>query len=104
MACSIWFDMTTLDKAIGTTDGASLLAAALGVTVQRLWNWRARGVPAEFCPAIEHATAGEVTCEELRSDVAWVRVADVSWPHPDGRPLVDHNKFTFAKTCEGKAA
>jgi DNA-binding transcriptional regulator YdaS (Cro superfamily) len=43
-----------------------------------------------LCVAAEGATDGAVTCEELRPDVAWVRIKDKSWPHPHGRPLVDH--------------
>lgn len=63
--------MSALQRAIDHAGGASKLAALLGVTVQRLINWVERGVPAERCPEIERATAGEVRCEDLRPDVAW---------------------------------
>ena len=33
-----------------------------------------------------------MTCEELLPSVAWVRIADPEWPHPKGRPLVDHTQ------------
>lgn len=48
-----------------------------------------RPVPSERCPAIELATEGQVTCEELRTDIKWSRIADAAWPHPDGRPVID---------------
>ena len=35
------------------------------------WKTGARQVPAERCPVIERATAGNVRCEDLRPDVDW---------------------------------
>lgn len=52
-------------------------AKALGVPAPLLSQWTAtdltkrRQVPAERCPEIEKATAGAVTCEELRPDIDW---------------------------------
>jgi DNA-binding transcriptional regulator YdaS (Cro superfamily) len=68
------------------------LATAIHVPAALVSQWKtgARPVPEDRCPAIEHATEGAVTCEELRPDVSWVRVPDATWPHPGGRPLVDH--------------
>lgn len=44
----------------------------------------------ENSAAIERATKGQVTCEELRPDDPWVRVKDRNWPwHPQGRPVLD---------------
>ena len=63
--------MSALQRAIQHSGGLSRLAAALGVSPQRLSNWLERGVPAEQCPLIERATDGAVRCEELRPDVAW---------------------------------
>jgi len=41
------------------------------VTIHQ-WAFRPdKQVPAERCPAIERATGGAVTCEELRPDVDW---------------------------------
>lgn len=52
---------------------ASELARSLGVSavVVSLWATGARSVPPSRCPAIERATGGAVTCEELRPDVDW---------------------------------
>ena len=49
------------------------LAAAIGVdpVVVSQWKTGARPIPAHHCPEIERATAGVVTCEELRPDVSW---------------------------------
>lgn len=47
-------------------------------------------VPAAKCPVIERVSKGKVTCEELRPDIKWVRLADGKWPwHRKGRPAVD---------------
>ncbi len=76
--------MSALQRAVDLLNGQAALAAAIGVKQQNVWNWLNRpgaAVPAEFCPAIERATRAAaaakgdptliVTCEELRSDVAW---------------------------------
>ena len=39
--------------------------------------------------AIERATEGQVTVEEIRPDATWLRVKDRAWPHPKGRPVLD---------------
>jgi DNA-binding transcriptional regulator YdaS (Cro superfamily) len=69
----------------------AVLARALGIPDQLLGQWAndVRPVPAERCPHIERATGGAVTCQELRPDVAWVRVKDKAWPHKAGRPCLD---------------
>lgn len=51
------------------------------------WARGKRPVPPHRCVAIERATAGEVTAEELRPDLAWVRVHEDGWP--DGKPVLD---------------
>lgn len=52
---------------------ARRLADEIGVPAPLISQWRrgVRPVPAERCPAIERATGGAVTCEELRPDVDW---------------------------------
>ena len=49
------------------------LARKLGVTAGAVSQWvnGFASVPAERCPAIEHATGGLVRCEDLRPDVRW---------------------------------
>jgi DNA-binding transcriptional regulator YdaS (Cro superfamily) len=49
----------------------SLIVSSLNVTKQVISNWKARGVPAEYCPQIEALTNGQVRCEDLRPDVQW---------------------------------
>lgn len=80
-------EKTALERACDRADGAAKLAALIGVSAQVLSNWKARGVPSDRCAAIEQATG--VPCEELRPDVAWVRIKDKAWPNPKGRPLID---------------
>jgi len=57
-------------RAVG---GLSALARLLGVAPPTVSQWASgvRPIPAERCPAIERATGGAVTCEELRPDVDW---------------------------------
>ena len=53
--------------------GQAALARILGVKPPSVNQWvnGDRPVPAERCPDIEAATAGAVTCEELRPDINW---------------------------------
>lgn len=83
-------DLKTYTEPAGA---AAKLAKLLEVPPALISQWTAdekpRQVPAPRCVAIELATDGTVTCEEMRPDVLWVRMRDRKWPHPKGRPLVD---------------
>jgi len=64
--------MENLIRAYQVLGSQTALAKAIGVVPQVVNNWQRRGnVPAEYCPAIEKATAGMVRCEDLRPDVDW---------------------------------
>lgn len=67
------------------------VAAAVGMNEQYLYQCLTgrRPTPADRCPAIERASEGRITCDELRPDVRWQRVPDPAWPHPAGRPCID---------------
>lgn len=68
------------------------LASQVEAQPQLVWQWAngVKPVPADRCPPIEVASEGAVTCEELRADVRWHRIADPDWKwHPQGRPLID---------------
>ncbi len=67
------------------------VANAIGVHPVMVSQWisDAKPVPPERCPAIERATKGAVTVEELRPDARWHRVPDEAWPGGRGRPLLD---------------
>ena len=84
-----------LDEYLASPDRtAEELARKLGLeSSAQVRQWRhgyAKRRPSpETCAKIEHATAGSVTCEELRSDLTWKREKDKAWPHPKGRPLLD---------------
>lgn len=60
--------MSPLEKAIEVCGGLTELANRIGATANQITNWRSRGVPLDWCVAIERATAQAVTCEELRPD------------------------------------
>ena len=62
-----------LERAARLLGSQVALANALGVTKAAVGQWRdpGRRVPAEHCPEIEKAPAGEVRCEDLRPDVDW---------------------------------
>lgn len=64
-------DMNSIAKAASIVGSRQELAKLLGVTKGAVWQWEhERQVPAERCIDIERATAGAVTCEELRPDLA----------------------------------
>jgi DNA-binding transcriptional regulator YdaS (Cro superfamily) len=64
--------MSALQRAIDHAGGQTQLARLLGIRQSLVSMWKTRGrVPAEYCPRIERATAGQVRCEDLRPDVEW---------------------------------
>lgn len=67
------------------------IAAALGLHEQYLYQCLSgrRALLPAHCAEVERATRAAVACERLRPDLAWVRIADDSWPHPKGRPCID---------------
>jgi DNA-binding transcriptional regulator YdaS (Cro superfamily) len=74
---------------IESLGGPTAVAGMTGVRPPSVVEWRSRGIPADRCPAIEKATEGKFTVEQLRPDVTWIRVKDRKWPHPSGRPCID---------------
>lgn len=67
---------TPLERAISNVGSQSELVRRLNdfdpsrpILTQHVTNWKARGVPAERCLAIETATGGAVTRYQLRPDV-----------------------------------
>lgn len=70
-------------------------AASLAVQVDAYapdlsrWANGKRPVPEKFAVAIERATDGKVTCEEMSPGEPWRRIPDKSWPNPKGRPVLD---------------
>ena len=73
--------MEALDRAVTICGSQGALAAKINVRQSLIAMWKKRGrVPAEYCPAIERATAGEVRCEQLRPDVAWDVLRDQAAP------------------------
>ncbi|WP_328798448.1 transcriptional regulator [Marinobacter nauticus] len=71
--------MNTLDNEIQQAGGPQALAKELGITIQRLINWRSRGrVPADMVLTYCRARSWKVTPHELRPDI---------YPNPtDGLP------------------
>lgn len=63
----------SIREACRIVGGQAVLARLLMVSPPTVNQWVSgtRQVPAERCPAIEKATDGAVTCEELRPDVDW---------------------------------
>lgn len=72
-------------------DGFLGLARRIGVSAPSVHEWASgkRPTPPVRCALIEFVTRGKVTCEQIRSDVVWVRIPDAAWPHPGGRPAID---------------
>ncbi len=76
-------------------DSPTAIADALGegITRQVVEYWQAkRRVPAERGPLVERkcrALGVDVSVEALCPGRTWKRVKDKTWPHPEGRPLLD---------------
>ena len=77
MACNVGMEKTHFLDSPGIR---AKIMAALGVSAQVVSNWKARDmVPIEHCAAIEIATDGAVTRQELRPDdwrSIWPELAD----------------------------
>jgi len=71
---------TPLERAIELVGGQSALATLCGVKQGHVWHWlrRAKRVPAERIFAIEKATNGAVTHQELRPDLFPVAAEDAA--------------------------
>lgn len=74
----------------------------LGLNADQVRQWRHRQDGRRPSPAnsaeVERVTGGLVTCEELRTDIAWHRVPDKTWPwHPKGRPTFDVTRTEAAR-------
>lgn len=73
--------MTALDRAAEAAGSLTALAAAIGVSQSTPSMWKARGsVPVEHCLAIERATQGAVTRQDLRPDDAHLIWPDIKAP------------------------
>ncbi|MDH2239096.1 helix-turn-helix domain-containing protein [Pigmentiphaga sp. GD03639] len=79
--------MDALSQAIAAVGGTSRLAELVGVSSSAPSMWKSRGrVPADYCPAIERATAGTVRCEDLRPDVDWAYLRQSAAAAPTPTP------------------
>lgn len=77
-----------MSELVTSLGGPTAVARMLGIKAPSVIGWNGKPPP-DRCPAIERATSGRVTCEELRPDVRWQRIPDPAWPHPNGRPCID---------------
>lgn len=80
-------------KTVNDIGGPTEIARICQLKPPTVHGWKT--IPEKYCPLIERAKNGSVTCEELRPDITWQRVKDRKWPHPQGRPMPD-----YAKTAE----
>ena len=83
---------SAIARACDLAGGQSCLARQLNVKPPTVNEWvsKGRAVPDARCADVERICEGRVTCEQLREDIVWHRVADKAWPwHPKGRPLKD---------------
>lgn len=88
-----------MEHVIDHLGGPAAVARLVNCKPPSVIGWRRRSIPADRCPALEQASQGRYTCEALRPDVAWHRVADPDWPwHPQGRPLIDVTRQPAAGT------
>lgn len=75
--------MKAIQKAIDVLGGQRQLGDSIGVQVAQVWQWTnaKRPVPIEHCVAIEKATKGAVTRQELRPDDFWLIWPDLKKPN-----------------------
>lgn len=86
-----------IQKACDISGSQKSLADAVGVTPATVNQWVSgkRPVPSERCIDIERITAGAVTCEELRPDLA------ERWAYLRGTAsTVDHEKQPISNRQE----
>lgn len=65
---------TALERAISILGSTSALARAIGITPWAVSKWDKNSPPKDRCLAIEKATAGQVTAEQLRPDINWTYI------------------------------
>lgn len=65
---------TPLEQAIKMLGSTSALARAIGITPWAVSKWDRRKPPKERCLAIEQATKGIITAEQLRPDLNWAYI------------------------------
>lgn len=76
--------LDAIRKACEAVGGQAEMSRKLCVSSPTVNQWvmGVRPIPAERCPAIEKATGGVVTCEDLRPDVDWNYLRSTSLPQP----------------------
>lgn len=62
---------TPLEQAIAILGNTSALARELGIRPWAVSKWNKHRPPKERCLAIEQATDGKITAEQLRPDLNW---------------------------------
>ncbi|OOS04358.1 DNA-binding transcriptional regulator YdaS, prophage-encoded, Cro superfamily [Moraxella cuniculi DSM 21768] len=62
---------TPLEQAFAIVGNRSALARAIGVTPWAVSKWDINNPPKKRCLAIEKATGGKITAEQLRPDINW---------------------------------
>ncbi|EPL7197429.1 transcriptional regulator [Klebsiella michiganensis] len=71
--------LEAIREACRVVGGQAAMSRSLGVSSPTVnqWTTGTRQIPAERCLEIEKATAGTVTCEELRPDIDWAYLRGV---------------------------
>ncbi len=93
-----------LERAITEAGGVTALARAINVTPQAISQWDR--VPAERAIAVEQATKGKVTRQELRPDVFGAGESKPAAVAPVPAPAAPHNGqwvYAFGARTEGNA-
>lgn len=91
--------MSEIDRAIFEAGGVGKLASAIGVVQSAVSNWRVRGsIPPEHCAAVEKATSGAVTRQNLRPN-DWQKI----WPELAQAPVHPAQAATQSIAIQGSA-
>ena len=78
--------MNPIARAVQILGGPAKVAVLLGVSTQAVCFWRdeLRKFPIEYCLAIESATNGAVTRQDIRPDDYWLIWPDLKAPETLG--------------------
>ena len=102
-------ERTQIQQACDAVGGQAAMAAQLGISPAQVNQWckGSRPVPLEYCVAIERATNGAVTRQDLRPDdwaAIWPELAALKTSKPAKRSKVTPSTRSAEEAAEAGSA